>query len=374
MGFSWQGAAFRPVPDEVFVIDAVVHAFNLSRANVASRYGEQLYQGAYMMHAGWNPPECVAPPEVYRSDMAIETLADTVFTEAPVHMASTHYLRLDGWFKDGFCSWDKTLEAARRWPQRFIPYCGVDPTQDIEAVKDDLRAQMEAMPSARGLKLYPHQIEPFRRWRTDDPKVLELFALARDLGLKVIAIHKALPNGTVPLAPYKPDDIDIAADAFPELNFEIVHAGMAFVEETAMLCGVHPNVYANLETTTSLLWRAPGLFAEALATLIHWGGPAKILFASGCALIHPRPVVELFWNFEMPAAVLEKYSLPPLSDEWKAMILGQNYAALHGLDLKAARAGLSGDRFEERKKAAGGLVEPASVWKRSFTPDPLATA
>ena len=30
--------------------------------------------------------------------------------------------------------------------------------------------------------------------------------------------------------PYRIDDIDIAADAFPDLSFEIVHAGVAFVD------------------------------------------------------------------------------------------------------------------------------------------------
>lgn len=41
------------------------------------------------------------------------------------------------------------------------------------------------------------------------------------------------------------DDIGGAADAFPELNFEIVHGGMAFLDETGMQLSLFPNVYVN---------------------------------------------------------------------------------------------------------------------------------
>ena len=34
---------------------------------------------------------------------------------------------------------------------------------------------------------------------------------------------------------------------FPDLNFEIVHSGLAFVEETAHAIARSHNVYANLE-------------------------------------------------------------------------------------------------------------------------------
>ena len=62
---------------------------------------------------------------------------------------------------------------------------------------------------------------------------------------------------------YRMDDIDAAADAFPGLAFEVVHGGMAFVEETARQLARYPNVYVNLEVTASLSMSAPAQFTQA---------------------------------------------------------------------------------------------------------------
>jgi predicted TIM-barrel fold metal-dependent hydrolase len=350
------------VPDDVFIIDAVVHAFNLSRENLASKYGEQLYHGAYMMHAGWNPPGVCVEGALYRDDMSIEALAQTVFLESQATLAVTHTLTLNSWFKDGFCSEAKTVEATTRWPERFYGYVGVDPTQDPARYLADFDRQVATTPQAIGLKLYPHQIDPFRRWRTEDDRVLGLFARARDAGLKLVGIHKALPNGTVPLGPYKPDDVDVAADAFPDLAFEIVHGGMAFLEETTMAVASYPNVYVNLETTTCLLWRAPGLFEDILAQLLFWGGPEKIFFASGVALVHPQPLIELFWNMRFSDETLRKYGIPQLDEATKRAILGLNYARVAGIDVEKARAAARNDAFARAKQAHGGLFAPFSRW------------
>ena len=56
--------------------------------------------------------------------------------------------------------------------------------------------------------------EQVRGWLMDDPEVaFPLFAKAQELGLKVVAIHKAVPLGPVPMKHYRMDDIDAAADA-----------------------------------------------------------------------------------------------------------------------------------------------------------------
>src|SRR3546814_6907342 len=50
----------------------------------------------------------------------------------------------------------------------------------------------------------------------DDPEVaFPLFERAQALGIKVIAIHKAVPLGPVPMEHYRVDDIDRALTAFP---------------------------------------------------------------------------------------------------------------------------------------------------------------
>jgi uncharacterized protein len=182
---------------------------------------------------------------------------------------------------------------------------------------------------------------------------------AAQLGLKSIAIHKALPNGSVPLAPYKiEEDFEEAADSFPHMAFEIVHSGMAFIEETAMAIGRFPNVYANLETTTAMLWQAPGRFEAALALLMQWGGPEKIIWSTGCTVVHPQHLLELFWNFQFSTETQARHGIPPCADEIKRLIFGGNYARMIGLDVADWQTRQANDDFSK----AGPLKQPWSVW------------
>jgi hypothetical protein len=350
-----------PLPDDVVVIDPVVHALNLSRENIASRYGEQLYQMSYGLHAMLSPPHALAPQPLYMTDMPPEALARTMFEESRTDIIGTHTLTLDSWFKDGFAAEWKTVEMTTRWPERCVGYVGIDPTQELSRVLDELERQVATTPNAVGVKMYPHQMNPYRHWLTNDDTVLKMIERAQALGLKSVAIHKALPNGSVPLAPYRiGEDFEQAADAFPDMAFEIVHSGMAFIEETAMALGRFPNVYANLETTTAMLWQAPGRFEAALATLMQWGGPDRILWATGCTVVHPQHLIDLFWNMRFSDATMERYGVPQLSDEVMRMIFGGNYARLLGRDAAAWKAEGANDGFAAAK--ADGLKAPWSCW------------
>jgi len=352
-------ANLRPLPADLFVIDPVVHALNLDHANVASKYGEQLYRMSYGLHAMLSPPHALAPQATYMTDMAPETLVRTMLEESRTNLIATHTLRLDSWFKDGFAAEWKTAAMARDFPTRVLAYVGLDPCAEKAAVLDDLERQVASTPNAIGVKLYPHQMSPYRRWLTNDDTVMALIERAQALGLKTIAIHKALPNGSVPLAPYRiGEDFDEAADAFPDMSFEIVHSGMAFIEETAMAIGRFPNVYANLETTTAMLWQAPGRFEAALALLMQWGGPEKILWSTGCTVVHPQHLIELMWDFQFSEQTLARHGIPPLNDDVRRMIFAGNYARATGIDIAAWQARQASDDFSKR----GGLKQPWTVW------------
>lgn len=135
---------------------------------------------------------------------------------------------------------------------------------------------------------------------------------------------------------------------------------MAFVEETAMAVGRFPNVYANLETTTALLYQAPQRFAAALALLLQWGGPEKILWGTGCTVVHPQHLIELFWNMELDERTREMHGVPPLSPEVKRLILAGNYARMTGLSITALQERHAGDRYARARTE--GLKAPWSCW------------
>jgi len=347
------------LPADVFVIDPVIHALNLDPANIASRYGEQLWQMSHGLHCLLTPPDRHVPQPLYMRDMAPEPLVRTMFEETQTSLAATHTLTLDSWFRDGFAAEWKTVEMARDHPIRVLAYVGVDPCEGLGAAMESLERQVANTPGAIGLKMYPHQMNPYRRWYANDDTVMRLIERAAALGLRTIAIHKALPNGSVPLDSYRiGEDFEQAADAFPNMTFEIIHAGMAFIEETAMAVGRFPNVYANLETTTAMLWQAPGRFEKALATLMQWGGPGKILWSTGCTVTHPQDLLELFWAMRFDERTMEEFGVPQLDEAIKRAILGGNYARAVGLNVDDWRARQAGDPFAGRAE----LAPPWSVW------------
>lgn len=348
------------LPDDLFVIDAVVHALNLDRANVASRYGEQLWMMSHGLHQMMTPPAAHVPQPLYMTDMPGQVLVETMLRESATRLMATHTLTLDSWFHDGFAARHKTEAMVRDNPTRVLGYVGIDPSGDKAAVLDSLEEQVAALPGAVGVKLYPHQMNPYRHWLATDDTVLALIERAQALGLKSIAIHKALPNGSVPLAPYRIGaDFEIAADAFPQMAFEIVHSGMAFIEETAMAIGRFPNVYANLETTTALLWQAPGRFAAALALLMQWGGVEKLLWGTGCTVTHPQHLIEAMWAFQFSPELCDRHGIAALDDAARRLILGGNYARMIGRSIAELAAAQAGDRWDD----AAPLAAPWTAWR-----------
>jgi predicted TIM-barrel fold metal-dependent hydrolase len=355
----------------MFVVDAVVHPYDFSAANVldnpvAKITYEQIWAS---MHAVF-PPERVVSRRAACTDWSTDVVTETLFRETATDMAAHHYLTLNTWFRDGLVSRAKNVEIARRWPQRYVSYVGVDPTQGVEQCIREMKDQVAEIPGAVGLKMYPHQVYPFRSWRMDDPKVAyPLYEAAGELGLKVIAIHKALPLGPVPMDPYRVGDLDCAAMDFPDLNFEIVHSGVAFVEETAWALGRFPNVYGNLEVTTFMLANQPRRFGEVLAQFIAAGGEDKVMWAATMPnVVDCQWLLERFVDYELPADVAERFGLE-LTRQQKEKILGLNYLRMIGLGLEEAKQRVADDEFAAYND---GELEPWGTAWHAASPELFA--
>jgi len=354
--------------DGTFVIDAVAHAPNFANDNCVNQSAHELIALVKQLHLHWNPPGYRLDEDQFLVDVDVETIARTLFLESRTDMTVHHHLPLYSWFHDGNVSQEKNVEIARRWPQRVISYAGVDPTTGPQACIESLERQMEDLPSIVGLKFYPHQVEPWRSFRLDEEdRLFPLYARALELGIKTVAVHKASPLGPVPMNPYRVDDVEGAAYAFPDMKFEIIHSGLAFVDETAQAVARFPNVYANLETTMQLTYFGPGKFQEVLAQLLFWGGHEKLLYSASVPYGHPRPQIEALWALELSEELLEKYNIAQLSRADKAAILGGNYARMVGLDIEQAKAAIADDEFSQELRARDDeLQEPWSNWRRGY--------
>ena len=343
---------------ETVVVDAVVHPYNLAPDNRIPEALEQLLAvHAYHRLCTGPNPEYVLDDGEFLIDFDPEALTHAIFAESPVDLAIIHGLPNLGFTKGKVTDPYRMAELRDRYPGRYLLYATVDTPVADTAIRQ-LEAQVRDL-GVDGLKLYPAFFYDGggHCWRMDGADfATPLLEAARDLGIRNVAVHKAIPVPPAPVECFRIGDIDAALERFPEINFQIVHAGVAFLPETAELLSRHANLYANLESTFSYLLTKPRVFAEVIGTLLSAGGADRLLFGSGANLTHPRLLLETFARFEMPEDLVEEMGFAALTQDVRDKMLGGNALRLHGLQADDVRRRIKGDPFEAAK--AGGFGAP----------------
>jgi predicted TIM-barrel fold metal-dependent hydrolase len=354
--------------EDVFVIDGVVHGYNCDPANYREQPWDPYKQ--FLLSLSGDDPEYLTTREVYSRAHDGEALASALFAESQTDMACYHHVTA------GVLAYSPTSpmrvgkEADSIAPGRLFFYGGASDIFDTPRAVDEIERQVEedhiVGVKFMGFDLYEGKTGTFR---LDDERysypVLEL-----------LESHNLTPAIDKNAGTFKYglqiDDLWKAAVTFPNLNFEIVHGGTAFLDEVVCLAYL-PNIYINLEVTAGFMYRAPRRFAEILGRLLqHDGGFAgpgaedRIIWASGCLGTHPRALLEKFWEFEMPADLVEERGYPVLTKEIKRKILGANWAGLHGMDIAALEASVPDDDLR-RRQLAGDFAKPWSAMEASLT-------
>ncbi len=353
--------------DGELVIDGVVHGFDHSDGNRAAVCTQESYAGFQVLAHELNhlPLESHEPGyllglEEFIQTVSADALAETLFLESDIDVAFYHHVPISGFFAHGVSRLDTGFALRALAPDRVYMYGGVDTFLDD---RGQIFAQMEEFAEFGmvGFKFYPSNgiVDPEKgliHMLYNDPEAAyPFFEKARELGVKHLAFHKSFPVGPSVEAIH-PGDMLNAAVEFPDLTFEIVHAGWAFTEETAIEMLVAPNIYANLELSSNLVVRRPRQFAEMIGHIIREiGSSDRLIFASGTSIAHSDPVVRKMWEFEMPEDLVAGYGYPEITREMKVGILGGNMARMHGLDLRAIGEKITDDKWSQRRRAEGKL-------------------
>ena len=338
--------------DGVTVIDGVVHGYNSPPETythpLSGPIVESLYHGYHKIFSPRGDRRWLLDRERF-ARVDAELLGGAVFAESQTDFCVYHDIPLYGLYKGGASPLWVGRDLRRAHPDRVALFGGIWPGQDDPIGEVDRLIDEEGVV---GLKFYPFDIYDGTgvEVRMDDPEaVYPILEHAQKRGLRNIAVHKAIAMAGCPIQPFHPGDLEDALRAFPELNFQIVHGGFAFLEETALQLTYNRNASVVLEGASAYLVNAPLKFAEILAAFVMAGAADRIIWGTGCSALHPRPFVEAFWNFEWPAAMAEGYGLPPLDPELKSAILGGNIARMLGLDVQAK----PGERLAEPWTGAG---------------------
>jgi len=336
--------------DDVFVIDAVSHSYNLAPSNYrVPDQARQIAEGfASSMQEG--PEAFRRTPDSVLRDWDIEETANLLFRECRTDFTVFHPQSITV-FEDGLTALEKVEAFVERYPTRAAALASVD-LIGMDDPREELARQVERF-DPHGVKVYPsywdadHEHHGFRM---DDPELaFPLWERVADLGLDVVAVHKAVPFGSAPIDSYKVGDVADAAARFPELNFEIVHGGMTFAEETGWLLAEYDNVSVNLELTNYEAAADPAGFVDTVQELLWAAGPDaldQLVWGSGAPHYHPRMVLEAFWEFEFPE--LEwRGGTYTITEADKRKILGENVAETHGFDVDDLKRRTADDEFSD---------------------------
>jgi hypothetical protein len=285
----------------------------------------------YNYHANLSPPEYVWPLEKYRSYSEDDLMKD-LFEEGYVDIALFLPTYLTDFFKDGWNTTARDGILKEKYPDKFILNSAWDPRdgeEGLKAFEEKVRRW-----NIKGVKLYTAEWKgDSKSWKLTDPMAMRYLEKCGELGVTNIHVH----NGPT-IWPFNKDAFDIqnvgvdaAATAFPDLTFIIEHCNLPRLEDFCWIAVQEPNVWGGLAVVMPFIYTRPRQFAQWLGELLYWVGADKLTFASDYALWHPKWIVEMFVDFQMPEDMVSEYG--ELTPDIKRKILGLNLAKLYDIEV-----------------------------------------
>jgi predicted TIM-barrel fold metal-dependent hydrolase len=342
-----------------FIVDGVVHWANMLPNN--RRLGPDWERGTdwgHSYHVATCPKPYQLTPKQYVRNWKVEESMDICLLEAPIDILVYHSTPLFYAFWDGLMSNEKGANMKGEYPDRTVWYAAVDMFDPLPAVKakiDEVMAQ-----GADGLKLYPTRVDPetgkSAAWFMDDPdKAMPVFEYARSKGCRHIAIHKLLEYTGPETPALGIADMYKVAAAFPDITWDLVHAGWALLEPTIDLMRKHENVTAVFEGPMFWLVYDMPRFHRMMDLFMTQMDIERMIFSSAAVRTHP------YWQ----VAGMIDYQPPPgakwrITDAQKRKIMGENAARIYGIDIAQRRKAIENDRWSVELRTKG-LREPYVV-------------
>jgi predicted TIM-barrel fold metal-dependent hydrolase len=258
--------------------------------------------------------------------------------------------------------------------QRVVNHCQVNPTDRL-----DLQlAIMERIAGEHGVwgwKCYPEWGPNGAGWFLDDPASgIPMIEKARELGVKVICIHKGIVFPGWDAAASHPRDVGVVAKAYPDTKFVVYHSAIELgaggegpynpnntlgtdrLVRTVVdndLTG--KNVYAELGSVWFQIMNNPTVAQHVIGKLLRYVGPDNVLWGSECVWYgSPQPQIEAFRAFQISQQFQDQYGYPALTPEIKAKIFGLSSAAVYGVDPNEIRCRVKQTALSELKGVMDG--------------------
>jgi predicted TIM-barrel fold metal-dependent hydrolase len=239
-----------PRPREIPVIDTLIGFRDTHQMGVASTRGDwQRHPAEYMFKD--------IPDELTDAGNRLDAIAETVaaMDEFNVRVGVIHM------------SDDRSEEAMRRYPGRFVALRPVDPNKGMDAVRTIQREFDEG--KIGGVSFFPSGQQP--PVPIDHRLAYPIYAKCVELDLPIF-INVGVPGPRVPMMPQWVGHLDQVAYDFPELRVVMRHGAEPDVDLAVKLLLKWPNLYYS----TSAF--APKYWPEAIVRFANSRGSDKVLY------------------------------------------------------------------------------------------------
>jgi predicted TIM-barrel fold metal-dependent hydrolase len=260
--------------------------------------------------------------------------------------------------------------------QRVVSHCQVNPTDELDlqlAMMERIRAQY----GVGGWKTYPEWGPNGKGWAmNDEGSGIRLIEKARELGVKLVCIHKGIVFPGWDRSASDPADVGIVAKAYPDTTFIVYHSAIEF-EPSPDSEGVYDpnntqgtdrlirtlldndlkgkNLYAELGSVWAQVMNDPTMAQHVLGKLLKYFGPDHVLWGSESIWLgSPQPQIEAFRAFQISKEFQETYGYPELTREIRAKIFGLSAAKLYGIEPEAKRCKIDQTSLARMKRVLDG--------------------
>lgn len=339
--------------DGMVIVDAVVHPWDMSPENqnpAATAQIDAVY-GSHKLSFDEANAHYRLEPEEFFLDQSFETIGRAEFAESPVDFAVLHALPNLGFGLRHITRPEKCAAFRDAHPDRMKFYGTVD-TPVVASAINEIKRQVDEF-GIDGVKLYPAFFYDGigQGWRMDgEDWATPFFEFCQSIGITRVAVHKALWLAPAPKEAFDIDDLDTPLGRFPEMQFEMVHGGTAFLDQSIALMQRYPNLHMTMETSFSYILSRPRVFAKVIGKMVAAVGSERLLFASGNNLAHPCPLIEAFRNYQIPEIFQDEFEIPPLTAQDRANILGLNGLKLYGFDADELLPRIANDVFARERR------------------------
>lgn len=287
---------------------------------------------------------------IWSSSEQLGTLAEvfSVGGRLPPADLETHKLaveRLDACLVWGLCSHRMkacvpnqiVADYVRTAPHRLVGLAGIDPTEPRQAL-EDLNQAVEW--GLQGVVIHP----ALQGFHPADTRTLKLYETCSERGIPIFFDYDFWPPRLARMQFASPVFLDEIARDFPALKMVLAHVGYPWCEETLVLLGKHPNLWAEISGLLRLPLRAYRTIAGAYELKVM----DKLLFGSDFPLNTPAQAVEDLFAIHQATAGLH---LPVVPREALRAILERDAIQLLGLRLSPPPPGTPSVRLETESEA-----------------------